>query len=472
MIAIGIEYLNGVAVATHPADYREAEWPPHPARLFMALAASFFETRDNSMETAYREREALEWLEALPSPEIVAPRGSSRGVVKHFVPVNDLKTKDVIPRRRQERFFPATVLGDESSVWFVWAEAAPTTPIRAALERLTQRLVRVGHSSSFVRACLADVPGKAQDRWTPSDGGSLRLRVSHPGLLSNLEELHALGERPSTGKWQGYELWRGTVSAPDPVPSVFDPRIVILRLREGPNLGLTFTLRLTDALRSAVMSNAPATLPEFLSGHGSDGGPSRRPHAAFLPLAFVDGEYADGHLMGLGIALPIRLSAEERMICLRALASRLSSSEQPLIRLNLGRLGVWEMKVDSDEDPPRNLRPSLYTRRCTTWASVTPVVLDRFAEEEREQEEIIATGCERIGLPSPIEVHVSRFSQFRSVPPAWEFPPLTTGKRQDRRYHVHVALRFAQPVCGPVLIGAGRYRGYGLCKPVGDSGRV
>ena len=35
-----IEYLTGYAVATDPANREQAEWPPHPARVFMALAAA------------------------------------------------------------------------------------------------------------------------------------------------------------------------------------------------------------------------------------------------------------------------------------------------------------------------------------------------------------------------------------------------------------------------------------------------
>jgi len=38
------------------------------------------------------------------------------------------------------------------------------------------------------------------------------------------------------------------------------------------------------------------------------------------------------------------------------------------------------------------------------------------------------------------------------------------------RYQVHVVLEFAEPVGGPLLIGRGRYRGYGLCRPLREGG--
>jgi hypothetical protein len=44
MFVIGIRYLCGWAMATHTSDRQQAEWPPHPDRVFMALAAAHFET--------------------------------------------------------------------------------------------------------------------------------------------------------------------------------------------------------------------------------------------------------------------------------------------------------------------------------------------------------------------------------------------------------------------------------------------
>ena len=58
MLAMSIRYLMGWAMATDPADRTRPEWPPHPDRVFMAMAAAYFEGGN-----AGDEREALEWLE-------------------------------------------------------------------------------------------------------------------------------------------------------------------------------------------------------------------------------------------------------------------------------------------------------------------------------------------------------------------------------------------------------------------------
>ena len=39
MLTLGIRYLTGVAVGSH-GEHGRVEWPPHPARVFMAMVAA------------------------------------------------------------------------------------------------------------------------------------------------------------------------------------------------------------------------------------------------------------------------------------------------------------------------------------------------------------------------------------------------------------------------------------------------
>jgi hypothetical protein len=89
------------------------------------------------------------------------------------------------------------------------------------------------------------------------------------------------------------------------------------------------------------------------------------------------------------------------------------------------------------------------------------------------------------GLPWPEEplilrpsrnlVELVRLSQLEatketaevSVPPGQVFPRLARKDGSERR-HAHAILVFDTPVRGPVLIGAGRYRGYGVGRPIGE----
>lgn len=85
MLAIEVNFLTGRYVAAAHHNRKATEWPPHPARFFSALVATWADA-DHPDPT---ERRALEWLEEQPPPAIHAPDAVARKVVSHFVPVND-----------------------------------------------------------------------------------------------------------------------------------------------------------------------------------------------------------------------------------------------------------------------------------------------------------------------------------------------------------------------------------------------
>ena len=184
--------------AADGARKEQAEWPPHPDRVFMALAAAWFETGEDSAEG-----EALRWLEALPPPEIAASDADSRATVVSYVPVNDAGLSRKMPtsedldrlkdaglaqlpeyRSRQPRSFPVAIPHDPT-VHLIWPEIE-LGPHRAALERLAAKVTHVGHSASFVQMWLEANP--LSPAWIPTLGvARRRLRVTSPGRLQMLE---------------------------------------------------------------------------------------------------------------------------------------------------------------------------------------------------------------------------------------------------------------------------------------------
>ncbi len=56
MLAIEVRLLTGRYAATAFDDRRRAEWPPHPTRLYSALAAACLETIDNGAQARDVER--------------------------------------------------------------------------------------------------------------------------------------------------------------------------------------------------------------------------------------------------------------------------------------------------------------------------------------------------------------------------------------------------------------------------------
>jgi CRISPR-associated protein Csb2 len=228
-----------------------------------------------------------------------------------------------------------------------------------------------------------------------------------------------------------------------------------------------------ERFREAILSKAndlPAHVQSLLSGHGDTGAPLEQPHVALLPLAFVGHPHADARLLGLGIALPNAVSTDDRRLALRAVAR--------VQRLALGRLSAWTLEQPTAARPAWNLRAEAWTAHpngATHWSTVTPVVFDRHpkakdkAAYQREVAEMIATSCTRIGLSAPREVIVTPVSTHLGVPPAHAFPRLRRKDGSERR-HAHAIVVFDEPVRGPVLLGAGRYRGYGVCRPIGEGG--
>lgn len=526
---LGIRYLTGYAVATHPSTREKAEWPPHPGRVFMALAAAHFETEEDPLE-----RTALEWLETLGAPVLLASDADQRTAVTHFVPVNDsagpskapLQSAPALTRDRVGRTFPC-VRPHHDTVSLVWPDAHPSPAHAQALGQLCAKVIRLGHSSSFVQMWYAEQPAADGTVLLPTDHApEVSLRIVAQGTLDylrrqyNREAVDAFAQlsqriagsrgmarqqvkaefervfghpwktsippprvqRPVLSLWQGYRR-QGSNLMPIPSQTVFDPRLIVLRLEPGRSsfarLDLVTTLAVTDVLRRAIQHVADrdlrlAPIPEVLTGHTADGGPSERPHLAWLPLAFVGRPHAGGHLMGLAAALPREEHWPDHHVERRRVLTALARVGE----LTLGRLGVWAVIPELRQAPPYNLAPETWTAAPSgsrIWASVTPVAFDEHpkgrdrASYHEAVAAMVARACRRIGLPEPSAVRGEAVSAHLGVPGALEFPRLRRKDGSQRR-HTHVFLEFEHPVVGPVVLGAGRYRGYGLFRPLWRSG--
>lgn len=524
MLTLGIRYLTGSVAASDVADRDAVEWPPHPGRIFMALAAAHFQTGEDTPE-----RTALEWLETLPAPELAAGEHQSRTSVTHFVPVNDRAGPEGSPlasapgavRVRQPRTFARAWLAD-NTVFLHWPVAEAEGHL-SALESLAGKVTRIGHSISLVQCWFSTAGPTTATNWLPSSTHpELRLRVAGTGVLRELERRFAtpavdrffslraeaaegtdkklqkaakaalktefgdtppLRLRPSLSLAQGYAR-REEAPAVDAATTVFDSRLLVLTLEreEAPFrfLDSLATLQVTARLREALMSHlgrdGGGPIPEVLSGH-SPNGASQSPHIAFVPLPFVGHEHAHGGLLGLALALPHGISPEIRQRLLRAVAVL---RDPDIGGLKLGALGRWKLQAP-DSASALSVRDRAWTAAPTgaaAWSTVTPYVYDRHAKAKdkagylAEVTEAVRASwtrvrIENVGLPPPelVEVTVSPVSRHLGVSVAAEFPRL---RRKDGSLsrHAHLILRFDRPVIGPLLLGAGRYFGYGFCRPL------
>jgi CRISPR-associated protein Csb2 len=218
-------------------------------------------------------------------------------------------------------------------------------------------------------------------------------------------------------------------------------------------------------------------VPEWLSGHQPDGRPSLKPHVAFFPLPFVGARYADGHLMGLAMAIPREIDSygETKEDALRRVIGSLlfrEDGEEKTIRLWRTKgaevLWEWRLKRETGEYPPNTLRTQTWTGPSAEWGSVTPVVLHHYPKRGRDNdvEKILFQAFDSAGLPRPVAMRITPVSVFEGAGHVRSMPEFTEGGEKLCRHQVHVVVRFPSRVEGPVLVGRGRFRGYGLLRPV------
>lgn len=599
MFAVAVELLAERYTATQFNDRNEAEWPPHPARLYSAMVAAWADSDDPDPE----ERAALHWLEEQGAPAIHCGEGYPRAVVTHFVAVNDpsvltrggswaqatyaslqagrqavteaeragdakavtkaratlvkaekkatgdaagaakptgtesraviAEVLEVLPdnRSKQGRTFP-TVLPDRPGVWFTWPSASPSPAMLTTLDALLGRVGRLGHSSTLV-ACRCDDTGPGQEAeptWVPGgNGNGALLRVPRSGLLDRLERAYEThhGEEPRT-------LPAGMASYRRPGEDKrFAPRRPLLG---GDWYVLGFTpstdfagskfpfayqaLAVTRAVRGALLKHSDQPPPEFISGHeraAPGSGPTpplAKAHLAIVPLMSAGHRHSDGAIFGMALILPAEATTEDR----NAVEAALSRWAQDGFELRLpgtaggGTVqrtleGLGVERATEEREPAwlragivgarKTMRRDYWCRPARRWLSVTPVALDRFPGnlrspygQTRERAEIeteagIAQACVNAGLaeqPEDVAVAVRLDAPLAGLPVSpggrrgpgqRQYPGYKTGSHGVPRACVHAEIEFLRgPVRGPVLVGAGRFMGYGLFLPYDGPARA
>ncbi|HET9931282.1 MAG TPA: type I-U CRISPR-associated protein Csb2 [Polyangiaceae bacterium] len=533
MLAFEIELLTERYAATAHNDRGRAEWPPHPARFFSALVAALHDDADIDQA----EREALLWLERQNPPALwVDPEScvGRRQVQDVYVPVNDitlgldadirsaeqavqqaatpakrkaaekkfvaarnapnvveddpsdkaLKTAiALLPERRtrQVRTFPV-VIPETPTFAFLWPAADPS-PHRAALERLCARVTRLGHSSSFVRCSVVD--RDLTPTLVPSDEGDVVLRVVGPGQLERLEhafERHqGVESRVLPARPQRYGSAFKVSALPARAESVFSTDWVLFERVGGSRPVASRATDLARALRRALIElHGNQDLPATLSGH-AERGPTEQPHVAFVPLPFVENEYADGALMGCALVLPRELPKSERELLLRLVAKweKERSDQRGNLTLAGGTLPPFMVRR-VDVSAKAALDPSRWCRASTRFVTATPIALDKNPGNLRsnqegtarkaalEAQQSISDACLRVVGARPCSVEVSLAPLLPGAQHVRDFLPWPGRPGRTPRVRVHADIVFAKPVRGPLLLGAGRYFGLGLCLPMED----
>lgn len=391
----------------------------------------------------------------------------------------------VLPDRRgkQPRTYPVAV-PDVPSVLFTWTDANPSHEVLTRLDLILGRVGRLGHSSSFVscwastqtlaaEGLLAHVPG--------GDGANgMALRVPGSGLLEILGEEQAShrGRAPRvlTSVSVGYTSnGRRPLAPRSGLAGVWLP-LVVARGRVQVSAGVAFA----RAVRGALMSHGPQPAPPLLSGHRAGPAPTRpfdQGHLLVVPLPYVGSRYADGSVKAVAVVLPEHLAGGLEVV--QAAIDSWIAGNGALVWSTREQVSL--ARVD-DTHLPATAQADRWAGAAARWTSVTPIALDRVPRHWQrrrkiedpsvyaEAGEVIAASCVALGLPSPIAVTVRFDSTATGVPPVRRFPLYESSPGGLRRVSVHADVTFAEPVEGPIVVGAGRYHGAGLLLPLSKDG--
>lgn len=561
-LTLHLHFLTGRYAATAYNDRSSAEWPPHPARLFSALVdalhhdepidpaeaealdalaaqpapivvaseastrrvmTSFVPVNDTALtDVATLASREAKYRAARAALEALGPDAADRErqkVQKALDKASDTLEKEarkqalpgramgvswgmrVLPwgRTKQPRTFPVAIPTKQSAS-MIWQTAELPDGQARALDSVARRVVRLGHSSSFVsvRVEVGDtewLPPSDPDSavWTPSEDGEDVLRVPLPSQRAALDAQYARhgGDMPgrvmparhvryervearartgrtrrTSGRWIAYEL---TGKALPPSRAA---------------------VAIADGVRTALLHHADTPAHPMLCGL-DQGQPLASPHLAFVPLPFV-GRHGDGAVRGFALSLP-RGASSEAVTALLAALGRWEKAGDPdarQVELDIGAMACRARRIVDPATALHTLRRSRWTGRSRRWATVTPIALDGECSPLNHSKDSVRRKAHRtaaklvrraicrvveppdgeslapadIALSLVFDAPIEGGAHLRSVPP-FQRP----GHPRPRRL-VHAVFELPFAIRGPLLLGSGRHFGLGLCAPLPATG--
>ena len=468
MITIGIRtrFVADVFAATDASG--RAEWPPHPARLLYAAVDAA------GADASEPEDRALRWLAKQPAPSISCPKPFVRvAEPKPYMPYVPKRLKGLTPPRTNDRPFPEVVLpnGQEDVVFGFdgcWPEA-----LVADLDRLLARVRRLGtHRSPCVMDLVTTVPRPAwvpKPRHVPDNHPAVRwLRWGYEGIVDDLRQ--EWRKRCELGRQQA-ELAREPMKASHvayvPANHAREPQrregaVVTFRL-VGDRFYAHDAVHVVTAARVALNETTGGALAS-VHGHAPDGRPVKNePRIGVIPLIDAGYEWSDGRIIGVGFVVPPALEYDMHLL------QGLEALRRRPIRVS-GRSAALK-----DPDDAWALNPQRWSRSSRRWATVTPIVNNGFPGGGGSRARPSGSGkvAKKIGkmlmqaVPATSGIFmVSPEPPMRGLSPSWEF---TAPEHRRWSWRMHLQVDFDERVAGPLLVGPGRWQGWGLLAPVPKS---
>ena len=465
MLAISLEFLHGTfrgdpdgAAGTGGAV--RGEWPPFPSRVFAAFVAA-----DGTGERCrVTDGTELGWLEDLPAPVIQASAGRWEQPLRprHVVEQQGRpahKTHQEYVGRKGVLIRPGSRIAPRRPlVIYAWDVEPPSEATINALRLRAARIGYLGAADSPVRVrVMTQMPTSAPgtEAFTPDPEGTLRLNIPARGDLQILDEIYAawLERGPDVARSQYPALRHEAPYRPPWLAVTEDRGEVVAWLRLGAAVSGRRIGAVTALLKEAILSKYQelhGEPPALLHGHGFTG--AGYDLARFLALPDVGFERSRGRIHGLAVWMPAGSDPAVRM--------KVRDAAHAVRRLT-GRAVDVAVALHTGEARPWAAHPDRWTRCSRAWATAFPAIHERRGTLDLPE---VARWCSHGGLPSPVRFRTSRTPL---VPGAIDLAPVEVNRPgKPGPPYSHIALLFERRVRGPVVIGSGRQRGFGLCVPL------
>lgn len=475
--------LLDIHVTFTAGHFHGAEWPPSPARLFQALVAATHRGAHGLLHSEVRDR-ALEWLESCPPPTIFAiATQPARELITGYVPNNDdgesTDFREHVKAAKQLRIHP---LPPDCPVTYQWefvtdgrsSHHADVVSAMASLVTYLGRTVDLVYARGEVHTePRVDTLGKRK-LWQPREapgGGWLSPNV---GFLDwcKCRFPRSVSDTPSDFTNSRQVNYSNAPAAPDNVPSIifelfrpdssrmrFDPR----RLREAAGMMRHVFLRWLEANPRMRQHYGEDRVNRLLLGHRGAGvaGPSQGGHFGTVPLPSMNADFtADGDIRRIIIlGWGIKDDAD------RALFSDLTRGIDNMKLLDRGR-PVGFLRVAPPDTQRRTLAfwSTLADQPVKTWRTVSPIILTGHPRRGRALEVCLARALTQQGISEDTIESVATFTG-PLIPQCPAAPEFRVADYLSTTRRVHAEIIFRKPITGPLVVGRGRFAGFGIMLP-------
>jgi CRISPR-associated protein Csb2 len=462
------------------------EWPPSPFRLFQALVAG--NARGTSLPSDLVK--ALQWLESLDPPEIIAPRVEDGQVVLTYV----LNNTD--GRSRTPKTIRPSLLDGDRLIQYVWRfdpEMQHSIPHAGVIARSTRHIRALGWGIDMAigNGEIVDaVPPNMESRirFVPAEESAavgIDLRSPRPGSLASLQEcysqfLRRFESNESTQLESGgpiYQLCSYTAgeSRPHAVFKLVDENDDAYRYPHAKLIHIAGMVR--HLAIEAMVHNPPPWVEDaaewvnrVVRGKRDESASDEHKQFSYVPLPSIGYAHTDAMIRNVMVVAPLGMERE-----LDYLADRLDGQvlkpESDAESRQTDSAPLLSQRVELQKfTPPRGkFIDACYLGTAPVWHTVTPVILPGHNDKKADKTvQLIQAALKQSGIETPCEF-------------IWQAMPFLkncfSAHKYDRNgrhtgYHrpvylkdltaVHLRLQFEHPVVGPLVIGAGRHCGLGI----------